>query len=99
MTKLNRYVLSDIADQDIGEIYDYTVSNHGIVQAIEYVTGLDARFAALVDQPRMGKARPEIRDGLMSLIYEHHIVFYRIMDDHIRIVRVLHGSRDLPRFF
>ena len=25
-----------------------------------------------------------------------HVIFYRVLKDRIRIVRVLHGSRDLP---
>ena len=99
MNDITRYVLSDIAEFDIGDIYDYTLANHGAAQAATYLTGLDTAFEQLIDNPMSGKERPEIRAELRSIIYNHHTVFYRIMDTHIRIVRVLHSSRDMPRHF
>lgn len=53
----------------------------------------------LCNTPLKGRARPEIREGLRSHIQESHIVFYRLIKDRIRIVRILHGSRDLPQNF
>ena len=99
MNDITHYVLSDIAEADISDIYDYTVSKHGAAQAAVYLSGLDRFLDNLVDQPTMGKARNDIRDGLRSFQYEHHTIFYRLLDDHIRIVRILHSSRDMPRHF
>lgn len=98
MGDITSYKLSDIAETDISDIYDYTQVQYGKAQAIQYLTGLDACFNSLVEQPHMGKHRPEIRDGLRSFPYEHHIVFYRLQENFIRIVRVLHESRDVKRF-
>ncbi|MDX9789405.1 MAG: type II toxin-antitoxin system RelE/ParE family toxin [Candidatus Kapabacteria bacterium] len=47
----------------------------------------------------MGGTRNEIKESLYSFPKDNHIIFYRILDDHIRIVRVLHGSRDIPEHF
>ena len=99
MNSKSQYVLSDISEVDIGDIYDYTLGTHGGDQATHYLLGLDKLFEQLIENPSLGKSRPEIREGLRSLPYEHHTVFYRIMDTHIRIVRVLHSSRDMPRHF
>lgn len=55
-------------------------------------------FLTLIDQPELGRMRNEIRSELRSLVYEKHIIFYRVMNDNIRIIRVLHGSRDIPKF-
>lgn len=99
MKDIIHYVLSDIAELDISDIYDYTLTKHGVAQAATYLSGLDRFLETLVEQPTMGKARPEIREGLQSFQYEHHVVFYRLLDDHIRIVRILHSSRDIPRHF
>ncbi|MDP4680028.1 MAG: type II toxin-antitoxin system RelE/ParE family toxin [Cyclobacteriaceae bacterium] len=42
MSNSNRfYELSDQADQDIEEIFDYTEINFGFDQAIDYVSNLD----------------------------------------------------------
>ncbi|HHZ83589.1 MAG TPA: hypothetical protein EYN60_06230, partial [Nitrospirales bacterium] len=55
-------------------------------------------FDRLIENPKFGKAREEIRAELRSLVWEQHVVFYRMIEDHIRIVRILHGSRDVRKF-
>ena len=99
MAKITRYILSDIADRDLSEIYDYTFSAHGRDQAISYLTGLEEALELLIEQPKLGRLRPEIRGGLFAYIHEKHTIFYRIMTNHIRVVRVLHTRRDIPKFF
>ncbi len=93
-----RYELSEIADSDIDAIFDYTEREYGFDKAVGYVSGFEELFSLLLDNPELGRIRSEIRDGLRSIPKDEHIVFYRILSDHIRIVRVLHGSRDLPNF-
>ena len=99
MSDLRSYILSDNAENDISEIYDYTESAHGTGQASTYLSGLETTLNMLVDGPNLGKLRPEIRKELRSFIYEKHIIFYRVLSDHIRIVRVLHSRRDIPKYF
>lgn len=96
---ITMYELSQAADNDIEAIFDYTIKQFGITQAIKYVTSFEAVFENLVNNPEIGRKRDEVKKGLRSLIKESHIIFYRIMKDRIRIIRVLHVNRDLPRFF
>ena len=99
MAKAERfYELSAEADKDIEDIFDYTAEEFGLDQAVTYVNAFDHVFADLLDNPELGRRRPEIRQGLRSIAKESHTVFYRILKDRIRIVRILHGSRDLPTF-
>lgn len=93
------YELSLAAEQDLEEIFDYTLEKFGLHQAVEYLSEFEIFFANLVSNPRIGKNRNEIRPGLKSFSKSSHIVFYRILNDRIRIVRILHGSRDMPKFF
>lgn len=92
------YELSPEADRDLEDIFDYTEREFGFDQAIDYLSGFDGLFAKLVNNPELGKEREEIREGLRSLLKEKHVVFYRILGTRIRIVRILHGSRDLRTF-
>lgn len=96
MGNISTYELSIEADQDISDIYDYTYLEFGDDQAITYLADLEPVLLKLVDYPELGRARPEIRAGLRSFAYQNHVIFYRILETHIRVVRVLHGSRDLP---
>ena len=92
------YELSQEADNDLQEIYDYTADQFGVDQAIKYLLGLEELFYLLCTHPQTGRVRNEIRKGVRSSSYVSHIVFYRIVDKRIRIVRVLHTSRDIPKF-
>lgn len=93
------YELSAEADRDLEEIFDYTAHEFGINQAAKYVLAFDDVFELLLQNPESGRARNEIRDGLRSVVKDTHVVFYRVLMDRLRIVRILHGSRDLPKFF
>ena len=92
------YEFSPEADGDLEDIFDYTEREFGIDQGIEYLSGFEGMFTKIVDNPELGKEREEIREGLRSLLKEKHVVFYRILANRIRIVRILHGSRDLRTF-
>ncbi len=93
------YKLSVAADNDLSEIFDYTGENFGDYQAVKYITGFDVTFENLCKNPMSGRGRNEIKKDLRSISYESHIVFYRIHEDHILIVRILHASRDIIKFF
>jgi len=98
MVQTISYVLADVAELDISDIYDYTVTTHGVTQASTYLSGLENTLQTLITNPTLGKHRPEIRDGLRSFLYEEHTIFYRVIRDHIRIVRILHARRDMPKY-
>ncbi len=93
------YELSSEADQDISDIFDYTEVEFGLDQAVSYITAFDECFTQLIENPDLGRERGEVREELRSIISGSHIAFYRIFEDRIRIVRILHGSRDLPKYF
>ena len=93
-----KYVLSEEAEKDIEEIFDFGEDKFGNAQAITYLIGLEEHFEALTKNPDIGKKRNEIKKGLLSLPYISHIIFYRILRNHVRIVRVLYGGRDLVKF-
>jgi toxin ParE1/3/4 len=97
--KLRVYLLSEEADKDLDSIFDYTEKAYGFNQAAKYLIDLESFFNHLIENPRLGRNRDEIKNNLLSISEQEHIVFYRIVDKAIYIVRVLHGSRDLSIFF
>jgi len=94
---IRTYQLSLEAEQDISDIFDFTEREFGFNQVVEYLSNLERLFENLIVNPMLGRERKEIRADLFSLIYISHIIFYRLVNDQIRVVRVLHVSRDLPR--
>lgn len=95
---IDRYTLSKPADQDLEHIFDYTEEEFGIDQALNYLNDLEILFDQLVINPELGRERNKIKPGLRSIPKTSHVIFYRIMPNNIRIIRVLHGSRDLIKF-
>ena len=93
------YILSEIADKDLEDIFDLTFDEFGFDQAEKYLLEIEEIFQNLIVNPQLGKKRDEIKQDLYSFPKDNHIIFYRILDNHIRIVRVLHGSRDIPKYF
>lgn len=47
----------------------------------------------------MGRDRAALSPGLRSFPHEDYVIFYKPARGGIEVVRVLHGARDLNRFF
>lgn len=93
------YVLSKIADKDLEDIFDYTSDEFGFEQAEKYLLEIEEIFQNLILNPQLGKKRDEIKKDLYSFPKDNYVIFYKILNKSIRIVRVLHGSRDVPKYF
>jgi len=93
------YTLSPKAKNDISIIFDYTVKEFNFDKAVIYTRDFKEVFNSLLFIPTLGLDRSEIKKGLYSISKNKHVIFYRVFKDSIRIVRVLHGSRDLPKHF
>lgn len=95
----SKFILSNKAKEDISDIFDYTVKEFNLEKAIAYTNDFKTLFNSLLFIPTLGSNRDEIKHGLYSITKNKHVVFYRIFKDKIRVIRVLHGSRDLPKYF
>lgn len=93
------YILSEAADKDLEDIFDYTIEYFGFEQAEKYLLEIEKIFNDLYLHPKSGKIRNEIKKELYSFPKDNHIIFYRILENHIYVVRVLHGSMDIPNYF
>lgn len=94
-----RYFLSTDADEDIQDIYLYSVDTWGKDRARSYVFGLFEAFETISRNPRMGRPRPDLGDEIRSLPHASHIVFFTEWQGEIAILRVLHGNRDVEEQF
>ena len=92
------YELSLDADKDLEDIYIYTIQTFGEQQAIIYLETIEAVLSEICTNPEIGRVRTEVRAELRSISCLSHIIFYRILTDRIRVLRVLHQSREMPRY-
>jgi toxin ParE1/3/4 len=92
------------ANHDLVEIAHYTaLSQDGIEVAREFVWMLKDKFLLLAENPDLGRVRDELTGvctaspkSLRSFPVNKYVVFYEPTADGVRILRVLHASRDLP---
>lgn len=95
---MQNFRLSTAAESDLTDIWTYR-SESGEERADELTERLVKQFTMLATFPEVGRSRPEIREGLRSFVAEHHVIFYRLIDQGIEVVRVLYGTRDIENIF
>jgi len=91
------------AEQDMTLQYRWYLENAGMDVAERYLAAVDATIHSLASQPGLGIRRhfaaPElacIRSFQVRKPFDQHLLFYWD-GDILRIERVMHGARDLPR--
>jgi toxin ParE1/3/4 len=83
------------ADADLDEIWE-RIARADPDAADRLIARIVATTARLEVYPRSGRARPEIGPNARSVGESDYLILHRITADTVDIVRVVHGSRDLP---
>ena len=68
-------------------------------QADDFIDLIDEKFQNLSRQPGLGRRREELVAGLRSFPVGRYVIFYLQVQDCLRIVRILHGARDVDAVF
>ena len=89
------YSLSPEAIKDLLTIRAHTQNKWGIQQAQIYIDALEIKCGKLAQSPHTGRERPEIKPGYRSITEGKHVIFYRVGDSGIDILRILHGRMDI----
>ena len=90
--------LTERAREDLREIWDY-VSERNLSAADALLERLFEVAGTLSEQPRSGRARPELRPELRSFPVGEYLLFFVPVDEGIEVKRVLHGHRDIDADF
>ena len=95
---MKSYILSPEANVDIWSIYEY-IAEDSPDRAIKFIKILKENCSLIVTTLKIGRERIDLKRGLYSFSVGDYIIFYCIADRSIEIIRILHGSRDLPNYF
>ena len=95
---MSRYVINILASRDLNDIADYFAENT-IEAGDRFFRAFNRKCQQLVTFPNSGKSYATIRPDLRGLSLEGYVIFYRILDDGIEILRVVSGRRDFPALF
>ena len=92
---MGRLVILPAARMDLIEIGDFIALDNP-ERAASFVTEIESRMIDVAERPCSFPARDELHKGLRSARHGRYLIFFVEAGDEVRIVRVLHGARDLP---
>ena len=95
---MSRILRTTKAEEDLLEIWSY-IADDNPDAADKLLDDIDAACGTLAENPVSGRAREELATNLRSFAVGNYLIFYRPNEDGIVVIRVLHGSRDLPELF
>ena len=95
---IKRYFLTTQASEDLEEIHNF-IAEDSVKRALNFIDLIEDNIELIATNPGIGKYRNELFPEMHSLPVGDYIIFYRIKQKHVEVLRILHGSRDLPNYF
>jgi toxin ParE1/3/4 len=89
------------AEADLDEIWLYVAKESGSIEVSNRLTDiLTDRFFVLAGFPYIGRSRDEdLGLGIRSSAVGEYVIVYRVENNDVLILRVVHGRRDLESLF
>ena len=91
-----RLRIGAIARADLAAIRRYSVREFGADVADAYFRGFNKAFEVLLAHPLAGTDREDIGPGALIYVHRRHRILYRVEDEMVVIVRVLHHAQAFP---
>ena len=85
------------AINDLESIYLYSKREFGIQRTEDYILEIETSFQRLADDPMIARKCDYIHLDLRAFNVGTHIIFFKITDYGIAVIRVLHQSMDFIR--
>lgn len=81
--------------QDLLDIGDY-IAQDSRANARQFVAKLMVQCQRIGHAPMSYVSRDDLVPGLRMATFGRYVIFFRVLDNDVRIERVLHGARNLP---
>ncbi len=103
MRRALRIIRHELAISDLDGHAEYLRTQSSLETALRFLEAAEATFSDLAAMPGMGKVR-EVRNPRLSGLrqwrvvgFEKYLIFYRVSEEALEVLRVLYGTRDLDR--
>ncbi|KGJ97176.1 type II toxin-antitoxin system RelE/ParE family toxin [Thalassotalea sp. ND16A] len=87
-------LISPQAQEDLILIYAYSQLNFKKSIADNYLDLIHQRILKLSQSPKIGSTKNHILPGLRAVNAERHLIYYRISQNNIEIIRILHHKQE-----
>ena len=95
---MTQYLIAPEAIQDLQIITDYLAKTN-LTTAEKLINQFEKKCLYLVQFPKIGRIYSHIRPYLRGLPLNGYIIFYRLSQDTVEIMRIVRGNRDLEALF
>ncbi len=95
---MTQYIINVRATQDLSEISEY-LAGISLERSDRFLQDFDRKCLQIVNFPLSGKSYAEIRPDLRGMIFQGYLIFYRVLENEVEIMRVVAGRRDLTSLF
>ncbi len=92
------YLIAKEASQDLDEILDYFVVRN-ISAGEKFIQEFNQKCQNIAKFPNIGRSYAKLDPSLRGIPLDGYIIFYRVFDNSVVIVRVVSGYRDLKSIF
>jgi toxin ParE1/3/4 len=89
------FVISKKAVSDLEEIWLYTVEKWSIEQADRYYNLIFDEINYICKDINAGKSMEHVRKGYRASKVKSHLIFYRVLNDTVEVIRILHERMDI----
>jgi toxin ParE1/3/4 len=89
------YAISKETVSDLDEIWLYTVEKWSVDQANLYYNLILDEINYICRKPDSGKQMDHLRKGYLVLKVKSHFIFYRVVDNVVEVIRILHERMDI----
>ena len=93
-----KLVILPAARADLIDIGDFIALDNR-PRAASFVAEIEAKIVEVGERPGSFQKRDELHKGLRHARHGRYLIFFIEQGDEVQIVRVIEGSRDLPRLF
>lgn len=94
---MSQIILSPKAKADLSDIWDYTLAEWGVEQAEKYVRELWAAMQAQALDHSTSVDISDVRKGYRKTRSGSHAIFFKLTDNGIDVIRILHQRMDFER--
>jgi toxin ParE1/3/4 len=93
--KVLPFIFSKKAVADLEEIWLYTVKKWSVEQADRYYNLIVDEINYICKNSSAGKSMEHVRKGYRASKVKSHLIFYRVLNGTLEVIRILHEQMDI----
>jgi toxin ParE1/3/4 len=90
-----RLELSRYIENDLEAIADF-IAEENPARAVSFIREIRQKIRSISLQPLLYQLRPEIGESARLAVVGRYVILFRIVDEVVRIERIVYGGRDIP---